>query len=64
MSDVFKVAALLVDNAIKNYGQDVDLIAYTGSYARGEARDDSDLDIFYTPADGRKPPIRPSRPSR
>ena len=57
MADVFKVAELLVNNAIKNYGQEVDLIAYTGSYARGEARDDSDLDIFYVPADGKKPPI-------
>jgi hypothetical protein len=57
MSDVFTVAKLLMDNAIKNYGQEVDIIAYSGSYARGEARDDSDLDIFYIPADGKNPPI-------
>lgn len=57
MRDVFSVARLLMDNAIKKYGQEVDIIAYSGSYARGEAREDSDLDIFYIPADGKNPPI-------
>jgi len=57
MSDVFTVAKLLMDNAIKKYGQEVDIIAYSGSYARGEAREDSDLDIFYIPADGKNPSI-------
>ena len=57
MSDVFTVAKLLVDHTVKNYGQEVDVIGYYGSHARDEARDDSDLDIFYIPADGRNPPI-------
>ncbi len=57
MSDVFTVARLLVDNAVKNYGQEVDIIAYYGSRARGDAQDDSDFDIFYIPMDGKNPPI-------
>lgn len=53
MSDVFAVAKLLMGNAIKTCGHEIDIIAYSGSYARGEARDDSDLDIFYIPVDGK-----------
>jgi hypothetical protein len=57
MGDVFEIARMLVDDAVKNYGREIDLIAYYGSHARGEARDDSDLDIFYIPADGKNPPL-------
>ena len=37
MTDVFEISGLLVDNAVKNHGKEIDLIAYYGSYARSEA---------------------------
>ncbi|MFC1850645.1 hypothetical protein ACFL27_10675 [candidate division CSSED10-310 bacterium] len=37
MNDVFTIAKVLLDNAVQNYGQEVDIIAYSGSYARGDA---------------------------
>ncbi len=47
MADVFEVADLLVKNSVRNHGQEIDIIAYSGSYTQGEARHDSNLDIDY-----------------
>lgn len=56
MPDVFKVADLLVSHAVKTHGQEIDIIAYSGSYAQGTAKRGSDLDIFYIPTEGKTPP--------
>ena len=55
--DVFTTAQLLIDRALETYPEEIDIIAYYGSYAQGRATATSDLDFFYIPADGKNPPV-------
>jgi hypothetical protein len=57
MTNVMEIAELLIENATSRFGDQIDLIAIYGSRVRQEAREDSDLDIFYVPADGENPPV-------
>lgn len=57
MTTITPIATLLTNHAIETYGDEIDLIGYYGSQARGDARPDSDLDIFYTPKAGKNPPV-------
>jgi predicted nucleotidyltransferase len=57
MLNIEEVTRLLVNHAIKVGGHDLELICIYGSRTRGDAREDSDLDIFYVPAEGSNPPI-------
>jgi hypothetical protein len=53
MADVFKIAEILVSHAVQAHGGEIAIVAYYGSYARGQASPTSDLDIYYVPDDGR-----------
>ena len=53
MSDVFKIAEILVSHAVRAHKDEVAIIAYYGSHARGLASPTSDLDIFYIPDEGK-----------
>ena len=53
MTDVFKIADILVSHATQVHCNEIALIAYHGSYARGTATSTSDLDIYYVPDDGK-----------
>jgi hypothetical protein len=55
--DVFAVAESWVQWAVGSHGDEIDLVAYYGSYAQGVATERSDLDICYIPADGASPPV-------
>ena len=57
MTDVFRVADLLVAHAVESHGEEIDLIGYYGSYAQGAATAHSDLDLFCVPAEGKTPPV-------
>ena len=53
MTDVFKIADILVSHAVRVHGNEIALIVYHGSYASGTATSTSDLDIYYVPDDGK-----------
>lgn len=50
--DAFRTARILVDHALATHGEDIALIFYYGSHAKGTARPTSDLDIAYIPDEG------------
>jgi len=49
MHDVFEVGSLIVEQAKKKLGDNLALVVYYGSQIRGDAKPDSDLDMFYVP---------------
>lgn len=51
--DVFRTARILVEHALATHGEDIALIFYYGSYAKGTASPTSDLDIAYIPDEGK-----------
>ena len=53
MTDVFKIADILVSHAVQVHGNDIALVVYHGSYALGTATSTSDLDIYYVPDEGK-----------
>ncbi len=53
MTDVFRIADILVSHAVQVYGKEIALIVYFGSYATGTAKSTSDLDMYYVPDDGK-----------
>ena len=53
MSDVFKIAEILVSHAVRAHKDEVAIIAYYGSYAKGTASPTSDLDVYYIPDEGK-----------
>ena len=57
MLGVLAVADLRVSEVIGCYADEVGFIAYYGSYSQGTAGPGSDLDIFYIPAEGKRPPV-------
>lgn len=54
MIDVFEVAEIIVEGVKKKYAEDIAIVAYYGSYARGMANSKSDLDFFYIPDSKKK----------
>ena len=53
MSDVFRIAEILVSYAARAHQDEIAIIAYYGSHAKGLASPTSDLDIFYIPDAGK-----------
>ncbi|HHW08697.1 MAG TPA: hypothetical protein GXX29_01840 [Firmicutes bacterium] len=57
MPDVFQVLNLFLAYIAAHYADQIDLVAYYGSYAKGTATAHSDLDMFYVPSEGKNPPV-------
>jgi hypothetical protein len=53
MTDVFKIAEILVNHATRVHAGEIAIIAYYGSHAQGRATPSSDLDIYYVPDEGK-----------
>lgn len=53
MTDVFKIADILVSHAKKVHSDDIGIIVFYGSHAKGTATPTSDLDIYYVPDEGK-----------
>jgi hypothetical protein len=53
MTDVFRIADILISHAVRVHGAEIALIVYHGSYASGTATSTSDLDIYFVPDDGK-----------
>jgi hypothetical protein len=53
MADVFKIAKILVSHAVRVHEEEIAVIAYCGSYAKGTVSPTSDLDIYYIPDEGK-----------
>lgn len=49
MPNVFDIADILVEHALRAHESEIVIIAYYGSYAKGTASPTSDLDLFYIP---------------
>jgi hypothetical protein len=48
--NIFDVSDTLVNHVKSKYPNEIDIIAYYGSYAQGTASKRSDLDFFFIPA--------------
>jgi predicted nucleotidyltransferase len=53
MTNVFKVADILISHVRQTHGKNIALAAYYGSHAIGKATPTSDLDLYYVLDDGR-----------
>ncbi|OAA30201.1 hypothetical protein AT15_00430 [Kosmotoga arenicorallina S304] len=50
MVDYMRMAELFVDHIKREYPEDISIVAYYGSYARGTQNPNSDFDLFFIPA--------------
>ncbi len=55
VEDVKDLTKEIKDHLIDRYGDDIRQVVVYGSYARGEATDDSDLDVFVVVSDSLDP---------